>query len=390
MQQKYKTLSPGIKTQQQDSIQSPGLKAGMKVIIVGAGIFGCWTALKLQQQGIQVTLVDAYGPGNRLSSSGGKSRLMRTIYGGNQFYTELASKAYSEWKEFEEVANERLLERTGVAWMLHDLTEDLVIPSKEYLEKLNLPAKSLKVDELVKILPIDPVGLTRGFIEYNAGYLHAGKACKTVVKIFLELGGQIIKGWADPLFENDKLISVKVGSQSIKSDFYIFATGPWQAKIFPDLLKHKITVTRQSVLFFELPEKLKGQKYPAWIEFNTNEVYYGLFEKDAFKIALDERGIEWDPSTEVRELDKEEVHRYRGFIQKRFPVLANSKLSDHRVCQYSNTEDGNLFIDLYPTTDNLLIMGGGSGHSFKYGPALGGLTSDFLCGLGELPVQFKL
>lgn len=389
MQPAYKTLSPGIKNQDQDPIQSPGLHAGMKVIIVGAGIFGCWTALKLQQRGIRVTLIDAYGPGNRLSSSGGKSRLMRTIYGDNQLYTELASKAYLEWKDFEEEAKESLLEITGVAWMLDEHTENLVTPSKAYLENLNLPCKKLEVNELEKILPIDPDGLTSGFIEYNAGYLHASKACKTVAKIFLESGGQIIKSWADPIFENDKLTGVRVGNQSIKSDFYIFATGPWHASIFPGLLKHKITVTRQSVLFFELPEKLKGQKYPAWIEFNTNEVYYGLFE-DAFKIALDERGIEWDPSTEVRELDKEEVHRYREFIQKRFPVLANSKLSDHRVCQYSNTEDGNLFIDLHPTADNLLIMGGGSGHSFKYGPALGRLTSDFLCGSGKIPVQFKL
>lgn len=42
-----------------------------------------------------------------------------------------------------------------------------------------------------------------------------------------------------------------------------------------------------------------------------------------------------------------------------------------RVCQYENTSNGNFLIDRHPDFDNVWLVGGGSGHGFKHGPALG-------------------
>jgi glycine/D-amino acid oxidase-like deaminating enzyme len=42
-----------------------------------------------------------------------------------------------------------------------------------------------------------------------------------------------------------------------------------------------------------------------------------------------------------------------------------------RVCQYENTSDGHLLFDRHPDAANLWLLGGGSGHGFKLGPALG-------------------
>jgi sarcosine oxidase len=51
------------------------------VVVVGAGVFGAWTAWNLLCKGKRVLLVDARGPANARASSGGASRLMRTAYG---------------------------------------------------------------------------------------------------------------------------------------------------------------------------------------------------------------------------------------------------------------------------------------------------------------------
>ena len=51
------------------------------VAVIGAGVFGVWTAYQLNRLGKSVLLLDAYGPGNSRASSGGESRIMRLGYG---------------------------------------------------------------------------------------------------------------------------------------------------------------------------------------------------------------------------------------------------------------------------------------------------------------------
>ncbi len=45
------------------------------VAVVGAGVFGAWTAYQLRRSGKRVVLIDAYGAGNSRSSSGDESRI---------------------------------------------------------------------------------------------------------------------------------------------------------------------------------------------------------------------------------------------------------------------------------------------------------------------------
>src|SRR5437868_2835200 len=60
-----------------------------KIIVIGAGAFGGWTALHLLRKGYKVTLIDQFGPGNNQSSSGGETRIIRALYGNRQIYFDL-------------------------------------------------------------------------------------------------------------------------------------------------------------------------------------------------------------------------------------------------------------------------------------------------------------
>ena len=53
------------------------------IVVVGAGNFGNWTALNLQQMGAKVMLLDQYAPGNSRSASGGETRGVRSSYGNS-------------------------------------------------------------------------------------------------------------------------------------------------------------------------------------------------------------------------------------------------------------------------------------------------------------------
>src|SRR6478672_10712876 len=72
--------------------------AAPKIIVVGAGAFGGWTALHLQRSGARVTLLDAWGPGNSRASSGGETRVIRSIYGGDPDYIRWVARSFTLWK----------------------------------------------------------------------------------------------------------------------------------------------------------------------------------------------------------------------------------------------------------------------------------------------------
>src|SRR4026207_1309984 len=90
------------------------------VVIVGAGCFGAWTAHHLVRSGCRVTLLDAYGAGNRRASSGGETRLIRMGYGVEEHYTRWARQSLGLWKDLFERTDPTLFRETGVLWMVPD------------------------------------------------------------------------------------------------------------------------------------------------------------------------------------------------------------------------------------------------------------------------------
>src|SRR5450755_2258948 len=87
------------------------------VVVVGAGVFGAWTANRLQRSGRSVALLDAYGAGNSRSSSGGESRILRMGYGQQEIYTRWSLASLRLWMElFEHVSQPELFQKTGVLW----------------------------------------------------------------------------------------------------------------------------------------------------------------------------------------------------------------------------------------------------------------------------------
>jgi glycine/D-amino acid oxidase-like deaminating enzyme len=88
-------------------------------------------------------------------------------------------------------------------------------------------------------------------------------------------------------------------------------------------------------------------------------------------VADDTSGVEVDPTTLQRVPTAEGIERARAIVRERFPDMANAPLVEARVCQYEASSDGNFLVDRHPTIENAWLVGGGSGHGFKMGPALG-------------------
>lgn len=183
------------------------------------------------------------------------------------------------------------------------------------------------------------------------------------------------------------------GGEVVRAGAYVFACGPWLPFVFPRLLRDRIVPTRQDVFFFGVPSgdrRFAPPAMPAWIDFR-DEVY-GVpdLEGHGFKVAPDRHGPPFDPDRDERLVSPLVTKAMRAFVARRFPSLKNAPVLETRVCQYENTSNGDFLIDRHPAFENVWIVGGGSGHGFKHGPALGEYVAARVAEGGAVDRRFTL
>lgn len=355
------------------------------VAVIGAGAFGGWTALYLLRGGARVTLVDAWGPGNSRSSSGGETRVMRGTYGPNQPYTALAARSLRLWTANERKWKRHFLHRIGVLWMAAGLDDAWEAGSLAMLKKSDIPHQRLTRKQLTKRWPqINFEGIDWGVFEPESGYLLARFSCQSVVDGFVAEGGTYRQA---AICESDldsgpaKAVALSDGSQ-LRADRFVFACGPWMSKLFPHTIGSKIQSTRQDVFFFGSPAgdlQFNESRMPVWAD-HRQPFMYGIpgNQGRGFKIADDTRGPTFDPTSGERRIGDEGLQRARGYLGFRFPAMKDAPLIESRVCQYEQTPDGDFIVDRHPFAENVWLVGGGSGHGFKHGPAVGELVAKFV------------
>jgi len=361
--------------------------------VIGAGVFGSWTAYKLRQAGHNVLLLDAYGPANMRASSGGESRIIRASYGKDEIYTRMAVKSLAQWDAFFQKTGRSLLYRTGVLWIAKP-DNAYANESREMLRKVGVPFKDLAPDETQKLYPQIRVEPGAGAIfEPNSGALMAREAVQAVVAQFMRDGGQFRHAAVRTPEGNGHLEQILTSDGSpIRADAFVFACGAWLGRVLPDVLGKKIFPTRQEVFFFgplSGDRRFEPPQMPVWIDFGDNGGMYGFPDLDTrgFKVAFDLHGPEFDPDTGNRFPSPQKTEEARAYVSERFPGLAHSPIVGSRVCQYENSSNGDFVIDRHPAFDNVWICGGGSGHGFKHGPAVGEYTAARVLGAADPPIE---
>jgi monomeric sarcosine oxidase len=348
------------------------------IAVIGAGAFGGWTALYLLRRQARVTLIDAWGPGNSQSSSGGETRIIRGTYGPSQPYTKMAAHAMQLWKEHEARWQTRLLHRTGVLWMVTSSDDQFERSSLPLLRQTGITYEEFSGREVGKRWPqINADDVRWAIYEPEGGFLKARAACQVVAEKFQAEGGEYKQSAVLPCDLETGVrngLTLSDGSKLI-ADQYIFACGPWLGKLFPQTIGHRIHPTKQDVFFFATPagdDRFSETKLPVWAD-HRDRFIYGIPAADGrgFKVADDTRGPEFDPTSGERTVSEKGLKLIREYVAFRFPVLKDAPLLETRVCQYENTPDNHLIIDRHPSAENVWLAGGGSGHGFKHGPVIG-------------------
>jgi sarcosine oxidase len=355
-------------------------------VVVGAGVFGAWTAWHLRAAGERVLLVDAHAPAHARASSGGESRMTRAAYGADEVYTRMALESLPQWRWLSERSGLPIFHPTGVLFFAAK-ADAYFTQSLDVHRRLKLPTQMLERADLLKRYPqFDWAGITAGLFEPEFGALMARRAVQTLVREFVARGGEYRTSAIAPPAADVPLRELHtLSGETLAATRYVFACGPWLPKVFPNVLGARIFPTRQPVFFFSGPAgdtRFDLGALPGWADFNDGDIYYGFpnLEGRGFKIAHDKHGPTADPDVGDRIVTPDEIADVRGYMARRFPALARQPLIESRVCQYENSSNGDFLIDRHPTLENVWLVGAGSGHGFKHGPAVGQFASELVRG----------
>lgn len=384
--------TPAVRT---EARRSPGIIQARtpEVIIVGAGVFGAWTALYLQRRGVQVTLVDQHGPGNSRATSGGETRGVRTSYGDREhgpIWTRWAAESIRRWKAWnEEVADDDIapLFFTTGDLILREEMEPYLRRTTAQWDELGIEYEWLELDEVRRRWPIIGTDeMTLALYEPGAGVVRARRAMETVAAAFKRAGGEIRIARAMPgEVTGGRLQGVVLDDgETLSADTYVFACGPWLPKVLPEVMGNRLRIPMGHVYYFGPPPGDHRFEYPNMPSFGIpGSTGWPALPPDfrGFRVRTGGRPPE-DPDVSSRgEIDPESFARIREYVGRWFPLLVDQPVLETRACHYESSTDRNFIVDLHPEWGNAWIAGGGSAEAFKQGPLLGDYIAHRLVGM---------
>jgi len=365
------------------------------VAVIGAGSFGAWTAHHLQRSGLRTLLVDAYGPSNSRASSGGESRIIRTSYGDQDFYSGWAWQSLPEWKALERRTGQTIFTPTGVLVFGGEGARFLAASHKALADR-GIPHQMLGHDELRHRFP--QLALRSGevgLLEPAAGALFARRAIQALVADSIRHGLEYRQvAVAAPRGEGARAIVETTTAEPIDADRFVYACGPWLRTVFATELGGHLRADRAEVYFLGVPAgdgRFAGTAFPAWMDVNDGAEAWGIpdLENRGFKLAVDKLTIPADPDRMNREPTPEFLALVRSYVAERFPLLVDAPVVETRVCQYEMTPNEEYLVDRHPRFANVWWAGGGSGHGFKTGPAVGAYVASVVRDAATIDPRFQ-
>lgn len=322
-------------------------------------------------------------------------------YGPDELYSRSALHSLAQWKKLFAVVepelafeSQRHFRHTGVLWLAGS-NDAYCEATLKVLQTLLVPIEKLTADDLRKrYAQFDFTEVAWGILETESGALMARRAVQAVAARSQQEGVVLISEEIQSLDSTSSGSSIQTkAGREIVAEKFVFACGPWLPKLFPEILANKIYVTRQEINFFGTPsgdESFSAGRMPIWVDFNDLVYAIPNLDNRGFKLAIDAHGPEFDPDTGNRVVTAEGIQAARAYLRKRVPRLADAPIVESRVCQYENTSNGDFLIDRHPHFDNVWIVGGGSGHGFKHGPAVGEYVAGMIDGSGRPEPRFAL
>ena len=358
------------------------------IVIAGAGIFGLSAALELRNRGYAVTVVDPGPVPHPLAASNDVSRMVRMDYGDDKLYSDLGAEAIDGWHAWNEKRGRPLYHEDGFLVLTSNPLElpaverqsfDLLTAAGWPLQRLNSETVAAKYPQW------NSEHFTDGYFNPRGGWGEAGETVSFLAAEATAAGVDVQAGFSveSIMVELDRAVGVRsADGQEVLADSVVVAAGVWTPRLIPEM-QELMTPVAQTLVYLRptAPDRFRPPHFPPWGADIPRTGWYGFpaNAEGVVKLANHGPGRMVD-ADDPREADPEVIAYSRRFLAHSVPELANAPLAGSRACFYNDTWDGDFYITGHPEIQGLFVSTGGSGHAFKFTPALGGITADVVEG----------
>lgn len=347
-------------------------------IVAGVGGFGSAALYRLARRGQRVLGLERFDVPHDLGSSGGITRIIRLAYYEDSSYVPLLARSYELWRDLEAEAGERLLVITGSV----DASEEdgrIFRGSLESCLEHGLEHEVLTPEELAARFPGYrlPAG-TMAVLQPEGGFLLPDRCIVAHASLAVAAGAELrarerLLGW-EPAGES---VRVRTDRAEYEAERLVLAGGAWMSELMGLPL---VQAERQVLGWFQplRPELFTPERFPVFNLELEDDHFYGFpaYGIPGFKLGrYHHLGEQVDPDTVDRTPREDDEAVLRSFAERWFPDGAGPTMT-LKACLFENTPDEHFVVDLHPESPQVVCLGGGSGHGFKFCSVLGEIAAD--------------
>lgn len=352
------------------------------VAVAGLGVLGSAAAAELSRRGRSVVGLDPFVPPHALGSSHGETRMIREAYFEHPLYVPLVRRAYEGWREIEARTGRRLLTETG-GLLVGRAGGELVAGARASADRHGIEVRSL--DEGDALLAYPGLRVPDGHVllcEERAGYLLAEPCVASLLQLARSSGaelrtGERLVGWSG----GGTGLEVTTSAGSLSCGALVLAAGAWMTDVcaLPSLPLRPVRMVQH--WFRPTGGTLDPRDLPVFLfEFGPGRIAYGFPDVGSgVKAAFHHGGRPCSPDRPERAVERREVEAVVQVMERYFPGSSWHPVRS-ATCMYTLTPDRHFLVDRHPRDPRVVLAGGGSGHGFKFAPALAGIVADLVEG----------
>lgn len=351
-----------------------------EVGVIGLGTMGSMTLWQLTRKGISAIGFEQFGIGHDYSAAGGETRLFRTAYSEGKEYVPILRDAYKYWRKLEEETGTTLLNMIG-GLMIGDPDSKFIKEVLKSIEDHHLEHEILDEYEAEKRYPQHKLLPGEVIVnDKNGGYLRPELAVVTAVNRARELGAKAYSfSPVDQVESIDDGVKVISNGQAYRFKKVIITAGPWINSFLPNGNK-QVSIKRIVMGWFAAEDinDFHEEKFPIFIRESNEDKFYGAptVEGSMVKVAMfSNYGFIANPDKLNRTVDVDDLIPLRKTVEKYIPSLYCEPV---RISAYMDafTENNHPIIDTSSEDENIIILGGFSGHGFKMAPTIGKIAAE--------------
>jgi monomeric sarcosine oxidase len=367
------------------------------LIVVGAGLAGSATAWAASARGLDVVVLEAFGPGHKNGSSHGSARIFRRAY-PDDLYVRLTGAAGERWRRLEDEAGETLLTLTGGVDFGATRDPELL---HRVLTRNGVPAELLEPDAAAERWPyFDFKGVGQIMYHADSGVLDPRNAMAAMLRLAAANGADIRFGVPVTGLEATRAGDGAVAhtdSGDFAAPVIAVAAGAWIAPLLHGVVElPPLRVTQQQVFHFAPTAGptagQTGDPWPIFVCQDGADDCYGLpGGRDGGVPGAVKIGEHADGKTTTaadRDFAEDAAARARvtDFVGRRIPGLDAAPVNEV-TCLYTRTANEDFVLD---RSGPFVVASPCSGHGAKFAPLLGEIIADLAAGKPAAEPRFTL